>query len=367
MDEPNSLLFGYLNQLSSIVIAYRCASFYSLSMRPIDRPQKTNVSDLKVGMFVHLPGNWTQHSFVRNKFLIKDSAQISRINNSGISVVVVDPLKSRVLPEIRKRPTQVLKATPRKAPKIDLGPKLMPSGFNEFITDSTVTPQRKAGHLYQVCLYVMENILKNPTAGNIIQFKEGVSDIVDLLLADKETATHLFHITSRDHYTYTHSINVGVMSILLTKALFGETTPHDMKELSLAYFLHDIGKANIPDELLLSANIYDDSERAIMEKHTLDGYNILKDVGLLSIESKLVLSQHHERDDGSGYPNGLMSDDIHIYSRICAVADVFDAMTSRRLYKPSHSLYDALLLMKFDMGLRLNAEVFSAFIHLFKM
>ncbi len=98
----------------------------------------------------------------------------------------------------------------------------------------------------------------------------------------------------------------------------------------------------------------------------MDGHDILKDADLLSVESKIILSQHHERDDGSGYPNGLQGNEIHTYSRICAVADVFDAMTSRRMHKPSLSLYDALTMMKFDMGLHLNDEVFSAFVNLFK-
>lgn len=336
-------------------------------MRPVDRPKKIDVKDLKIGMYVHVPGNWTQHAFVRNKFLIKSEDQISKIASSGIKEVIVDPLKSKVRPEVQKKPNYVKKVVPPKKPELDLGPQLMPSGFSDFLTDATVTPKRKAGHLYEVCVHVMDNILKNPNAGNIIQFKESVSDIVDLLLADKETATQLFHITSRDHYSYTHSINVGVISILITKALFGESTPHDMKELSLAYFLHDIGKSNIPDELLYSTGKYDDRERSIIEQHPMDGYDIMEEAGLLSVESKIILTQHHERDDGSGYPRGLQGDEIHIYSRICAVADVFDAMTSRRLHKPSMPLYDALVLMKFDMGLHLNAEVFAAFVNLFKM
>jgi len=318
-------------------------------------------------MYVQLPGNWTKHAFIRNNFLIKNDEQLVKIVKSGLRVVTVDPQKSSVRPETTPKPNYVKKDVPKKISEIDLGPPLMPSGFGEFLTDASVAPKRKASHLYEVCLHVMDHILKDPTAGKIIQFKEGVSEIVDLLLADQETATQLFHITSRDHYTYTHSINVGVMSILLTKKLFGESTPHDMKELSAAYFLHDLGMTNVPSDLLYSTGKFNERERSIIEQHPMDGYIILEEAGLLTVESKIILSQHHERDDGSGYPHGLQGNEIHIYSRICAVADVFDAMTSRRLYKPSLTLYDALTLMKFDMGLRLNAEVFSAFVHLFKL
>ncbi len=318
-------------------------------------------------MFVQMPGNWTQHSFFRSKFLIKSDEQISKIVKSGLSTVIVDPLKSHIRPEIKKKPVYIPKAPEKKIePKIDLGPRLLPAGFSAFLTDATVAPKRKASHLYEVCLYVMDKVLLNPNIGNITQFKMGVSEIVDLLVSDKDTATQLFHLTSRDHYSFTHSINVGVMSILLTKALYGESTPPNMQELSSAYFLHDIGKSKISDEVLYSTQEYSEDERTIMEAHPMDGLDLLEEANLLSDESKIILSQHHEREDGSGYPNGLQGDEIHIYSRICATADVFDALTSRRLFKPSLLLYDALLLMKYDKGLHLNKEVFSAFVQLFK-
>ena len=335
-------------------------------MRPVDRPRKTQIEDLKVGMFVQMPGNWTQHSFVRSNFLIKNSDRISKIAKSGFSEVIVNPLKSQIRPEANKRPKYDPPVKTGHMAEVDLGPPLMPSGFHDFLFDATVAPKRKASHLYEVCLHVMDKVLKDPNVGNIKQFKEGVSDIVDLLLSDQETATQLFQLTSRDHYTFTHSINVGVMSILLTKALYGESTPHDMRELSAAYFLHDLGKAKIPDELLYSTEKFTESERKVMEAHPMDGYDLLEEAKLLSVESKIILSQHHEREDGSGYPQGLQGEQIHIYSRICATADVFDALTSRRLFKPSLPLYDALVLMKFDKGLHLNKEVFSAFVQLFK-
>ncbi len=335
-------------------------------MRPVDRPKKIKVKDLKVGMYVQLPGNWTQHSFIRNKFLIKNSSQLARIVNSGLAVVVIDPLKSRVRPDIVKKPNYVRKPTPKKQPELDLGPPLMPAGFSEFLVDATVTPRRKASHLYEVCLHVMDKVLKSPNAGNITQLKAGISDIVDLLLSDKETASNLFQITSHDHYTFTHSVNVGVISTLLTNSLYGESTPHDLRELSAAFFMHDLGKSAIPEKLLYLPDEYDDHERAIMQEHPMNGYQILSDTDHITPESKIVITQHHEREDGSGYPQGLQGDEIHVYSRICAIADVFDALTSRRFYKPSLSLYDALVLMKFDMGTRLNTEVFSEFIQLFK-
>ncbi len=335
-------------------------------MRPIDRPKKTAVNDLKVGMFVQLPGNWIKHSFVRSKFLIKDNTQISRIVNSGIRVVVVDPLKSLVSLETRKKPNYTKKTIPVPKPDKAWGPPLMPADYSDVIKDATMAPKRKASYLYEVSQHVMDKVLKSPTVENITQFKAGVSEMVDLIMADNETASHLLKITSHDHYTFTHSVNVGVMSVLLTKALYGESTPHDVQELGAAFFLHDIGKVNVPDTIINKTGKLDDDERAEMQKHPLGGYQILSDTDHLSPECKIIVMQHHERDDGQGYPQGLQGEEIHVYGRICAVADVFDALTSRRSYKPSLPLFDALVLMKYEMGSHFNSEIFSEFVQLFK-
>lgn len=335
-------------------------------MRPVDRPRKTKLEDLKVGMFVKLPGSWTSHNFVRSKFLIKDDTQIAKIAKSGIEVVIVDPLKSVIRPEVHKRPNYVpQKPAPKPKPK-PWAPPLMPEDFSAFTKDPTVAPKRKASYTYEVALHVMDKLLKDPSVENITQFKEGVTDVVDLILEDEETSDHLLKITSHDQHTFTHSVNVGVMSVMLAKSLYGESSHHDMHELGAGFFLHDLGKVNLSEDLINKPGEFDEDERDQMQKHPLGGYQLLSDTDQLSPECKLIVMQHHERDDGSGYPQGLVGDEIHIYSRICAITDVFDGLTSRRPHKHSLQLYDALLLMKNEMSNKFNNEVFSEFVQLFR-
>ncbi len=331
-------------------------------MRPIDRPIKTKVEHLRVGMFVDLPGSWLEHAFVRSSFLIKDQAQISKIKQSGIQTVMVDPLKSLIRPHSEKAINYVKKDPPKKV----WDSPLMPNDFSAILKDAAIPPKQKASYVYNASLDVMDKLLKNPTIDNITQFKDGVSDMVDLILVDDETASHLLNITSHDYYTFTHSVNVGVLSVLLTKVLYGASSPHNMQELGAAFFLHDIGKVHVPDALIQKPGRLDESELSIMREHPLSGYQILSDTDHLSLECKIIVMQHHERDDGSGYPQGLMGEEIHVYGRICTIADVFDALTSRRPYKKALSLYDSLLLMKGEMGNHFNPEIFSAFVQLFK-
>lgn len=314
-------------------------------------------------MFIQLSGNWVEHSFVRNSFLLKKPAQILKLAKNGVKDVLVHPLKSTILPVAEKKPNYV---PPPPPPKKVWDPPLLPENFSEVIQDSTTPPDRKAGFIYKASLDVMDTLLKSPTTDNITQFKDGVSEMVDLILDDNETASQLLKITSHDYYTFTHSVNVGVLSVLLTKALYGNSSPHDMHELGAAFFLHDLGKINIPDALITKPGILNEQERLVMQEHPRNGYQILDDTNHLSPECKIIVMQHHERADGSGYPQGLKGDDIHAYGRICSIVDVFDALTSKRPYKEALSLYDALSIMKNQMGHHFNPEIFTEFVQLFR-
>lgn len=314
-------------------------------------------------MFVQLSGNWVEHSFVRNSFLIKKPAQILKLVKNGVKDVIVHPLKSTVKPQGEKKPNYIPPPPPPK--KVWENP-LMPENFSDMLQDATIAPDRKAGLIYEASLDVMDKLLKSPTAENITQFKEGVSEMVDLILVDDETSSHLMKITSHDYYTFTHSVNVGVLSVLLTKALYGNSSPHDVHELGAAFFLHDLGKIHVPDALISKPGLLNEEERLLMQKHPLNGFKILEATNHLSSECKIIVMQHHERADGSGYPLGLKGDDIHVYGRICSIVDVFDALTSKRTYKEALSIYDALSIMKNQMGHHFNPEIFTEFVQLFR-
>mgnify|MGYP002640661517 CR=1 FL=1 len=314
-------------------------------------------------MFVQLSGNWVEHSFVRNSFLIKKPAQILKLVKNGVKDVIVHPLKSTVKPQGEKKPNYIPPPPPPK--KVWENP-LMPENFSDMLQDATIAPDRKAGLIYEASLDVMDKLLKSPTAENITQFKEGVSEMVDLILVDDETSSQLMKITSHDYYTFTHSVNVGVLSVLLTKALYGNSSPHDVHELGAAFFLHDLGKIHVPDALISKPGLLNEEERLLMQKHPLNGFKILEATNHLSSECKIIVMQHHERADGSGYPLGLKGDDIHVYGRICSIVDVFDALTSKRTYKEALSIYDALSIMKNQMGHHFNPEIFTEFVQLFR-
>jgi HD-GYP domain-containing protein (c-di-GMP phosphodiesterase class II) len=203
----------------------------------------------------------------------------------------------------------------------------------------------------------------DPKAGNIGAAKEGLHAAVDLILRDDETALQLTRITCHDFYTYTHSVNVGMLASLLARELFADDEAHDLRELGAGFFLHDLGKTRVAPAILNNGRL--DAREGQM-RATLSGIQILRDAGHLSEECALIVMQHHERDDGHGYPRGLAGDEIHDYGRIGCIADVYDALTAERSYKKALTPFQALEVMKNEMIKHFHPDIFAEFVQLFR-
>lgn len=139
-------------------------------------------------------------------------------------------------------------------------------------------------------------------------------------------------VESRCNETGRHVRRVAEYSMCLAR-LMG-LPQHEIDLLQLAAPLHDLGKVAIPDAILHKVGRLTDEEQAVMRRHTTIGYQVLKGSGRPTLRSAaLVAQQHHEWWDGTGYPNGLVGEDIHVFGRIVALADVFDALSHKRPYK----------------------------------
>ena len=136
----------------------------------------------------------------------------------------------------------------------------------------------------------------------------------------------------------------------------------DLLQLTAAALLHDVGKMLIPETITNKPGKLTSQEYAIMQKHTVYGYDILKDTVGITHRQALVALQHHERLDGSGYPTGIKEAHIDLFSRIVAVADVFHAMTSNRVYQDHSPFYQVLFQMEKDMFGELDPVVTMLFI-----
>ncbi len=158
-----------------------------------------------------------------------------------------------------------------------------------------------------------------------------VNRIIDLLLDNKEISINLNTLRTLDDYTFEHSVNVCILSLVMGISM--NLKEEDLKELGIGALLHDIGKLLVPSEILNKPGPLSTEEYSIVKNHTTFGYDFLMKNKIVSKAAAEVALSHHERPDGNGYPRSKSSDEIHIFSRIVALADVFDALTSDRAYK----------------------------------
>ncbi len=171
-------------------------------------------------------------------------------------------------------------------------------------------------------------------------------------------------IDLKDPYTRGHSQRVSDFSVAIAHEL--GLSREQIYQLRIASKLHDVGKIRVPDHILKKPGRLDEEEFAEMRRHPLYGIEFLRDNGLLELdllrESWTALAQHHERLDGRGYPYGLKGDDISLFGRIVAVADVFDAITSHRPYRPPMPIDEALALLQRGAGTEFDPACVEALI-----
>jgi HD-GYP domain-containing protein (c-di-GMP phosphodiesterase class II) len=165
-------------------------------------------------------------------------------------------------------------------------------------------------------------------------------------------------VEARDAYTGKHAERVAAYGLEIARKFPTELilTP----ELEFGFLLHDVGKVAIPDAILYKPTALDDHERALMSRHPVIGGEIVEGIEFLA-EAADVVRWHHERWDGAGYPDGLATEQIPLAARVFSVADVLDALTTDRPYRPATSLHHARAMISSESGTQFDPRVVEAF------
>ncbi len=196
---------------------------------------------------------------------------------------------------------------------------------------------------YRITTEKFKDIYKGYRLGRVPVYEE-IEDVIEPLyedmLSDETFARKVWQIHSYDDYTFDHSVRVAMISGLLSKWCGHHTKA--IKNAAMAGLLHDIGKCNIPDEILNKPGALNEDEMKVMKTHSILGYILIKEMKSLPIDVQLGVLQHHEREDGTGYPNALKSSEICYVAKIVAIADVYCAMTQDRPYKKAMHPFDAM-------------------------
>lgn len=185
--------------------------------------------------------------------------------------------------------------------------------------------------------------------GTPVQVIEEAGNVADHVVRDIASFSgpfdELFGLLAHDDSTYTHCVNVSVYSVMLARRL-AIRRPEDLRDVALGGLLHDIGKRHIQKRILNKPGSLSDKERETIKQHPLLGFRELARHKELSWSALMMIYQHHERPDGSGYPVGIGGEEINLFAELCSVADIFHALTSLRPYRRPLSLADACTHLK---------------------
>lgn len=186
-----------------------------------------------------------------------------------------------------------------------------------------------------------------------------VNGMVTDILENNEVVVDLVSLKQFDNYTFTHSVNVAILAIVIGTSM--NLNQYMLTELGLAAILHDIGKIFVDKSILNKPDSLTPNEYDHIKKHPEFGWVYLKKDSMFSFDVEQGVLMHHERYNGTGYPNGVAGEDISLYARIIAVADVYDAMTSDRPYKTSVLPSDAMKVITDGSGKLFDPMVVKTF------
>jgi len=318
------------------------------------------VEDLRTGMYVQeLCGSWMEHPFWRTQFLLEHDDDLARLRASGIRQVWIDTARGRDVAatsavgdtreqadlEVDTALGQVAAAAPLAAP---------PAAHDEIA---------RARRLVREARPAVISMFNEARLGRAVDVP-GAEALVDRIRASVMRSPTAFVSVARlkraDEYTFMHSVAVSGLMIALARQL-GLAEPR-VSEAGLAGLLHDIGKARIPDAILNKPAQLNDDEFMTMRQHPRIGHAMLAEQRDVPPAVRDAVLHHHERIDGHGYPDALPGAAIEPLARMCAICDVYDAITSARVYKPGWDPAEAVRKMAEWSRTHFDSAIFQAFV-----
>lgn len=223
----------------------------------------------------------------------------------------------------------------------------MEDSLSSIIKNSAIPLERKSSIVHACAKNIIRDVFDDPRSGkNISRARNITRDIIDLTLDDNQSIRHLLSLGAHDYYTFSHCVNVAVFGIgLWLMACKGNDT--ELHDFAFGCILHDVGKSQIVDSILNKPGKLDYEEFEIIKKHPGQGHWLMaKHASEITLD---VIIHHHEKINGLGYPHGLKGDQISDNAKIATIADVYDALTTKRSYAGARRPISALTMMKEEM------------------
>ena len=311
----------------------------------------TRVHSLRIGMYVaKLDRPWIETSFQFQGFLIETEQELIALRNTCEHVYIDITKQKQNLADVKRDPNRIDNKSLRISEPIE---KL---GTFEQEFD-------RAEKTYQSSSVFVSDLMTKVAKGGGIDTplaKDAISACVDSVLHSPDAFLWLSQLKKKDNYTAQHSLNVCVLSIVLGRQI--GLKAEQLNQLAMCGMMHDIGKMLVPQEILKKPGKLDPDEWRKMQKHTIFGYELLSSSTNMfqgAIETALT---HHEHVDGKGYPRGISSDSLSLFSNIVSIADIYDAITSDKVYKKASTHLEAIKVLFELSDNQLNSQLVSKFI-----
>ena len=290
--------------------------------------KKIHIKDLDVGMYVHdLDCKWMEHPFMVSRFEVKNEDVIRKIVDAGIKHVYIDTGRGK---DVEDAPTVgQVNENLNKSLEQEVGAENTARAPVE-----TSVEIGRARNIYREANSIIKNLMRDIRLGKQVEVEaiEPIAEnIMDSIFRNPHALTSVTRIKTRDEYTFMHSVSVAGLMVSFARAM--DMPQDDIIEITKGALLHDIGKIMVPEEVLNKPDKLNDEEYEIMKSHVVHSREILMEMPGVTCTCMDAVCMHHERIDGTGYPLGLKGDQINTVGQMSAVVDVYDALTSVRVYK----------------------------------
>jgi len=318
---------------------------------------KMNVIDLEVGMYVSgLDRPWLDTPFSMQGFTVESDDEILRLQKY-CQYVYVDTVKSKKAPGVT--PRQV-RNRPRQPTQEILGRRnLKPYRDSSNWKDEYPKAHQAVESLSEGIDDIFDHVSRGGSI-DMVKAKKSVDPMIDSITRNPDACIWLARMKQEDHYAYQHSLGASIWAVALGRQL-GLAKP-DLRSLAIGGLLFDVGKLGVDKELLHTNRPLTDEEFAQVRNHVRIGVDMIQGSGLMNQDIIDMITYHHERHDGSGYPEGLRGGRIPVFARIAAIVDCYDAITSHRPYARAVSPAQAIKMLYEWKDRDFQAELVEEFI-----
>ncbi|MFZ6658673.1 HD-GYP domain-containing protein [Undibacterium sp. TJN19] len=322
--------------------------------------KKIEITQLRVGMYVQeLCSSWIDSPFWQKSFTVTDIDELRKIQSTRIRQAWIDTTKgldvlvekpSKPAPQKPDEPQPVAAVPPPPAPK-----QIVSISMDEELGRASLIVNKS-----KQAVSSMFNEARMGKALDVDNAQALVEEIADSVMRNPGALIGLARLKTKDDYTYMHSVAVCALMVALAKQL--GLSEAETREAGQAGLLHDIGKMMVSADILNKPGKLTDAEFVSVKEHPAAGYKMLKEASGVSAAALDVCLHHHEKMDGSGYPNRLKAEEISLFARMGAVCDVYDAITSNRPYKQGWCPAESLRKMAEWSKGHFDEKIFQAFV-----